>query len=216
MVIGGGKVADRKVRALLEAGANVTVISPALVPELAQLTRERSIQVFERPFRSGDLQGFFLAIAATDDPELNRRIWQEALEQGCLINVVDDPQHSNFILPAVVRRGDFTLAVSTGGASPALARRVRERLEREYGPEYGTFTELLAKLRPELLARFHTPQARLEAALALLEGEVLGTLKNKGREAARQVAIQIWSGLEIPPDPVEPEGAHGSSDEGIG
>ncbi len=215
VVIGGGKVADRKARALLEAGANVTIISPALVPELYQLTQESSIPVLHRPYRSGDLKGVFLAIAATDDPELNQKIWQEALEQGCLINVVDDPQHSNFILPAVVRREDFTLAVSTGGASPALARRVREALEQEYGPEYGAFTRLLAGLRPEMLARFSSAESRLEAALALLEGEVLGALREEGSEAARQAALELWSALETTQRAAAPQKAAGAFDEGM-
>lgn len=207
LVIGGGKVADRKVRALLEAGAKVTVISPSLVPELDHLSQEDRIQVLRRAYRPGDLEGVFLVIAATDDPALNHAVWEEAQRCGCLINVVDDPRHSNFILPAVLRRGEFTLSISTGGGSPALARRVREQLEPQFGPEYGELARLLAELRPDLLRRFASPEARLSAALALIDaGALLSTLREEGYEAARRLALETWSAIDSGPEPSSKEG----------
>jgi precorrin-2 dehydrogenase/sirohydrochlorin ferrochelatase len=179
VVIGGGNVAARKVAGLLEAGARVTVISPALAPELKTLAEAGRVVFIGR-----DLAGAFLVIAATDEPAVNRAVWQEAEQIGCLVNVVDDPAHSNFIVPAVVRRGDVSVAVSTGGASPALARHLRERLETLVGPDYGELADLLAELRPQLLSRFESGEARLAVALRLIDSELPGILRQSGREAA--------------------------------
>jgi len=144
-------VAARKVAGLLAAGARVTVISPELSTEVESRAAERQITVLRRAYEPGDLSGAFLVIAATDDPPANAAVWEEARQLGCLINAVDDPAHSNFILPAVVRRGEVNLAISTGGASPTLARRLREQLETQVGPEYGDLAGLMAELRPEIM-----------------------------------------------------------------
>jgi precorrin-2 dehydrogenase/sirohydrochlorin ferrochelatase len=191
VVVGGGNVAARKVAGLIEAGAHVTVISPALAPELETLAEAGRIIFIDRPYRRGDLAGAFLVIAATDDPAANQAVWREAEQRGCLVNVVDDPAHSNFILPAVVRRGDVSVAVSTGGASPALARRLRERLETLVGPEYGELADLLAELRPQLLSRFESGEARLAIALRLIDSELPGILQQSGREAALLYALEL-------------------------
>jgi siroheme synthase-like protein len=191
VVIGGGNVAARKVAGLLEAGARVTVISPALAPELETLAETGRIVFIGRDYRTGDLAGAFLAIAATDEPAVNQAVWQEAEQLGCLVNVVDDAAHSNFIVPAVVRRGEVSVAVSTGGASPALARRLRERLETLVGPEYGELADLLAELRPQLLSRFESGEARLAVALRLVDSELPGILRQSGREAALLYALEL-------------------------
>jgi precorrin-2 dehydrogenase/sirohydrochlorin ferrochelatase len=191
VVIGGGSVAARKVAGLLEAGAQVTVISPALTLELKTLAEAGRIVVINRPYWEGDLAGAFLVIAAADDPAVNQAVRQEADRHNCLLNVVDDPAHSNFITPAIVRRGDVTIAISTGGASPALARRLRERLETLVGPEYGELASLLAELRPELLSRFEPGEARLTAALRLVDSELLDVIRRSGREAARRYALDL-------------------------
>lgn len=191
LVVGGGDVAVRKVTGLLEAGACVTVISPALAPELQTLAETGRIAVINRPYRGQDLAGAFLVIAATDDPAVNQAVWQEAARCGCLVNVVDDPAHSNFMMPAVVRRGEVTIAVSTGGASPALARRLREWLETLVGLEYGELADLLAELRPDLLSRFEPGEARQAAALRLVDSELLDIVKREGREAAKRRAMEL-------------------------
>ena len=151
VVVGGGAVAARKLAGLLAAGARVTVISPELSTEVESRAADRQITVLRRAYEPGDLSGAFLVIAATDDPPTNAAVWDEARQLGCLINAVDDPAHSNFILPAVVRRGEVNLAISTGGASPTLARRLREQLETQVGPEYGDLAGLMAELRPEIM-----------------------------------------------------------------
>ncbi len=143
-----------------------------------------AITFLPRPYQDGDLEGAYLVIAATDDPTVNQSVWTEAERRGCLINVVDDPQHSNFILPAVVRRGEVSVAVSTGGNSPALARRLRERIEKLIGPEYGALAELLGELRPELIADFPEGEARLQAALKVIDSDILNIIQSQGRNAA--------------------------------
>lgn len=192
VVIGGGKVAARKAQSLLEAGASVSAISPEFCPEFSALGGpQAAVEMIPRAYQSGDLAGAFLVIAATDDPQVNQAVWREALQQGCLVNVVDDPQHSNFIVPAVVQRGEIKIAVTTGGASPALARRLRERLEALVGPEYADLAALLADLRPELQSRFAAGEPRLAAALRLVDSDLLEILKSAGMQAARHRALQI-------------------------
>ncbi len=191
VVIGGGVVAARKVAGLLAARAAVTVISPQLVSELEQRVAAGEVQVVRRPYQPGDLEGAALVIAATADPAVNRAVWEEASRRGCLINVVDDPAHSNFIVPAVVRRGEITVAVSTGGASPALARRLRERLAATIGPEYGILADLLAELRPALLARCAPGEARLAAALRLVDSDVLEIIRRDGADAGRARLVAL-------------------------
>lgn len=191
VVIGGGAVATRKVAGLLAARAAVTIISPALAPALERLAAEGQAQALRRPYRPGDLEGAFLVIAATDDQAVNRAVWEEANRRGCLVNVVDDPAHSNFIVPAIVRRDEITVAVQTGGASPALARRLRERLEATVGPEYGVLARLLAELRPELLARVPPGESRLAAALRLVDSDVLDVIRRDGAEAGRARLLEL-------------------------
>lgn len=184
VVIGGGNVAARKVEGLLAADAQVRVISPALSPELELLDDTGRIICLRRAYQEGDLQDAYLVIAATDDTSVNHAVWREATKLGCLINVVDDPQHSTFILPAVVQHGDLTIAISTGGGSPALARRLRERIETFIGPEYGILTDVLAELRPELIASFPHGNSRLKAALRVVDSDILHIIQNKGKDAA--------------------------------
>ncbi len=150
VVIGGGQVALGKVRGLLEAGAQVTVISPELAPQLAHLTEQGLVRHIARPYQPGDLRGYALAFVATDDPTVNARVAQEGRELGVWVNAVDDPAHCDFIMPAVVRKGDITVAVSTGGGSPAVARRLREELERFLGDEFALMLEVAAEVRRHL------------------------------------------------------------------
>jgi len=188
VVVGGGHVAARKVEGLLAAGAQIKVISPILIPELQTLAASGAITFISRTYQNGDLEGAYLAIAATDETTVNHAVWAEALKQGCLVNVVDDPEHSTFIMPAVFQRGEMSVAISTGGSSPALARRLRERLEGIIGPEYGTLTGLLAELRPELITSFSPGKERLQAALRVVDSNILQVIQNQGRDAALRYA----------------------------
>jgi precorrin-2 dehydrogenase/sirohydrochlorin ferrochelatase len=184
VVIGGGIVAARKVESLLAAGAQVKVISPELTPDLQLIVTSGKLNYIPRAYQNGDLEGAVLVIAATNDPSVNQSVWREAMQRGCLINTVDDPQHCNFILPAVVQRGDLSIAISTGGSSPALARRLRERIEELIGPEYGLLAEVLAELRPGLIAAYPDGESRLQAVYHLIDSGIIDILQTQGKEAA--------------------------------
>jgi len=150
VVVGGGHIALRKVRALLEHGASVEVISPDLCPELIELEKSGRIGILHRQYQPGDLQKALIAIAATDNSDINQQVIKEAQGKAVLVNAVDDPGNSDFIVPSYVRRGDITIAVSTAGRSPALARKIRARLEKELGDEYASLVNLIGEVRAEV------------------------------------------------------------------
>jgi precorrin-2 dehydrogenase/sirohydrochlorin ferrochelatase len=150
VVVGGGRVALRKVRALLEHGAIIKVISPDLCPELNKLRETGEIEALQRRYQAGDLAGALLAIAATDNRDINRKVVREAQSKAVLVNVIDDPVNSDFIVPSYGRRGGVTIAVSTAGTSPALARKIRTRLEQELGDEYASLAQLIGEVRAEV------------------------------------------------------------------
>ncbi len=153
IVVGGGEVARRKVEGLLSCGAAVTVISPQLTASLARRREAGEFEWRAREYRDGDLAGAFLVIAATDDQMVQARIHAEAERDNLLLNVADVPKWCNVILPAVVRRGDLSIAISTGGASQALAGKLRRELEGCFGVEYEVLLRLLSRLRPLVLDR---------------------------------------------------------------
>jgi len=150
VVVGGGQVALRKVRALLEHRANIEVISPDPCSELIELAEDGQIRVFRRHYQPGDLRKAFTAIAATDNSDINRQVIKEARGKAVLVNAADDLENSDFIVPSYVRRGDMTIAVSTAGRSPALARKIRARLEKEFGDEYASLVSLIGEVRAEV------------------------------------------------------------------
>lgn len=152
IVIGGGAIAEQKVATLLAAQGRVTVVAPELTPGLAALAKAGSIVHYPRPYQAGDLSGVFLAVAATDRIDVQRAAAAEAEAEGVLLNVVDTPELCTFIVPAVARQGPLTVAVSTGGASPALARRVRDEIAQWLGPEHSLFVRILERLRQRLAA----------------------------------------------------------------
>jgi precorrin-2 dehydrogenase/sirohydrochlorin ferrochelatase len=190
-VIGGGEVATRKVAALREAGAHPIVISPVLCEALRCQVQSGEVDAIEREYRSGDLDGMGLVIAATDDPVTNEAIWREARNAGCLVNVVDDPARCNFFLPATVRRGALTLSISTNGNSPALARRIRQDLEYQYDAAYGPYLALLGELRPLVQEMLANSGRRKMLWEALLDSDILELLRSGAAEAARQRAQEI-------------------------
>jgi len=150
VVIGGGKVALRKVKTLLQAQAKVTVIAPSLTASLAKLAQAEVIFYKQKEYMSGDMTGFFLAVCATDSSFINAAAAKEAKAKHILVNVVDHSFPSDFTVPAQVSRGDLLLTVSTGGKSPALARQLRIDLEKEYGDTYGILLDMIEKVRLEL------------------------------------------------------------------
>ena len=189
LVVGGGPVAYRKAKTLLEHGAAVTVVSPDLCPEMKNLARDANVHAVLGEYDAGNLRDVFLAIAATDDARVNRRVAAEAGERGVLVNVVDDLESSRFIAPSYLRRGDVTIAISTGGASPALARRIRVKLETEFGSEYAQLASLLGEVRTGLKSRGVTvPGDTWQEALDL--EPLLELLRARRVDEAREMVLE--------------------------
>ncbi|MBE0585157.1 MAG: bifunctional precorrin-2 dehydrogenase/sirohydrochlorin ferrochelatase [Desulfofustis sp.] len=151
LVVGGGIVAARKISALLLSRAVVRVVSPESCGKVRRLAEEGRIELLERPFQGDDLAGVFLVFAATNSPQVQNRIAEQARRRGILLNSAENPGLSSFLVPARVRRGDFLLAVSTGGASPALSALIKRKLALQFGPEYALLVHLLAGVRSKVV-----------------------------------------------------------------
>jgi len=175
LVVGGGEIGERKARALLQCGAQVTVVSPALTRGLAALAAAGRVVDRRRTFRRSDLRGCALVVAATGDPSVDAAVAALGRRAHVLVNVVDRPELCDFILPSVLQRGELQIAVSTGGRSPALAREIRRRLEALFGPEYAELIARTGEARRTARAAARTPSARLEA------GRRVATLALVGR-----------------------------------
>jgi len=150
VVVGGGTVALRKVITLLDCGADITVISPKPHAEMSKLFKNKAIQLIRRSYEPGDLGGATLSIAATHVKKINRKVAEEAKKKGILVNVVDDSEPSDFIIPSSFRRGDLSVAVSTSGRSPAFAKKIRAKLEKNIGIEYAYLLSLVAEIRSKI------------------------------------------------------------------
>lgn len=177
VVVGGGAIAERKVLALMKAGAVVTVVSPVLTPRLSREKEKKTIRHIGRGYRKGDLKGSFLVIAATDTPAVNSRVARDAPSP---VNVVDVPKECTFIAPSVVRRGPLTIAISTGGKSPAFAGTLRRELERIYGPEVGGYLTFMGTVRKKALAVVCDRKRRERLLKDLASEQVLHLLHTKG------------------------------------
>ncbi len=188
VVVGGGQVALRKVKALLDYGADVRVISPDLCPELNRLAEAEEISVGKRLFQLGDLEGALITVAATDEHSINIEVAKEARGKGVLVNVVDDPDNSDFIVPSCLRRGDITVAVSTAGRSPALARKIRSRLEKDLDNEYAALALLIDEVRMEVKSQgIKVNGEDWQKALDL--DLLIDLLKKNDRERARNLLL---------------------------
>lgn len=153
LVVGGGRAAELRVEELLAAGAEVTVEAAALTPRLAELAAGGALRWVARDYQSGDAEGFLLIVAAREGRELNHEIFAEAERRGALVNCYDDPEHCRFAFPSVHRQGDLVIAISTNGKCPAMAVRLRERFQDEFGPAYAAFLRRAGKLRTRLADR---------------------------------------------------------------
>jgi precorrin-2 dehydrogenase / sirohydrochlorin ferrochelatase len=147
VVVGGGTVAESKIRSLLESDATVRVVAPSVTAPIDAWAVASRVELRLESYTPDELTGAFLVVAATSSPEVNRRVFQEAQAQGILCNAVDQPDECDFYYPAVVRRGSLQIAISTEGLSPALAQRLRRELETQFGPEYGVWLEWLGQVR---------------------------------------------------------------------
>ena len=153
LLVGGGRVAGRKLAALLEAGALVRLVSPKLHPATRELSAHEDVEHLARGFEPSDLEGAWLCVCSTDDEDLNRKVAAEAEKRRIFVNVVDVPPLCSFIVPASLKRGELHLAVSTGGASPAVAAALRRSLESQFGPEWADYLKVMRAARGEVLGR---------------------------------------------------------------
>lgn len=162
LIVGGGRIAEEKAEAVLRSATEVTLLAPRITERLQRWAEQRLLKHIEQEYRPGDARGYFLVIAATASEQVNRAVYREAKENGALCNAVDDPGFCDFYAPAVVRRGDFQIAISTGGHSPALAQQVRKELEDQFGPEYRELTSWLGRVRASLRSALPSSARRTE------------------------------------------------------
>jgi precorrin-2 dehydrogenase/sirohydrochlorin ferrochelatase len=172
LVVGGGRVAERKVKSLLDCKAEVVVVSPEVTAGLKQLAEDGIINYRAREYTVDDLNGVFIAISATNCQELNRRVAGDCFARNIPINAVDDPEYCSFIVPAIVRRGDLTISISTGGKSPALAKKIRQELEQQYGNEYATLLQYLGRIREQVLEKVPDQEQREKVFRCLVENHL--------------------------------------------
>lgn len=196
VIVGAGEVAERKALRLLECGAAVSVIGREPTPGLKKLADEGRVEYIAGYYDETFIKGAYLVISATDDPAVNESVQCAANREEILINVVDDPERCDFILPSIVQRGALQIAISTGGTSPGMARKVRLDLEKEYGGEYALFLEILARLRKKVLERGRTPAENKKIFEAVVNSEALDLVRGKKWDGARQV-IRALSGEDI-------------------
>jgi precorrin-2 dehydrogenase/sirohydrochlorin ferrochelatase len=171
VVVGGGEIGLEKVEGLLACGGDVVLVAPEAVPELQELAREGSIAWRRRPYRGSDLDGAFLVIASTDDTDVNIAVYEDAERRAMLVNVVDVPPLCNFILPAIVRTGPLAIAISTAGASPALAKRMKREVSELFGEEYAQLAVLLNDVRGWAKGTLPTYQDRKAFFEGIVNGE---------------------------------------------
>lgn len=186
-------MAARKVDRLLSCGAKVCVVSPRLVPELLDLKNDRKIEHIDDEYSGEYLYGATLVIGATDDDQTNAAISRDSKNKGIPVNIVDDPQKCDFILPSLVERGDMTIACGTGGASPALARHVREELEKIFGEEYATLVNLLGRLRTKMEKNAGVGGIWFEKLMA---AGLLSAIRRKDETEVKNIVREV-TGLEV-------------------
>jgi len=187
VVVGGGNVAERKVRRLLACGAQVEVVGKTLTSVLAAWKGQGRIVHLEGDYEESRLAGAALVIGATDNEDVNARIASDARSRGIPVNIVDKPALCDFILPSVVERGDLLLAVSTGGKSPALAAKLREDLEETFGPEYAVLVEILGKLRERVIAAGGSSAENRERFAAVVRSDILDHIRRKDWKRVREI-----------------------------
>lgn len=204
VLVGGGREAEGKARQLLERNARLTVISPRLTEEMQRWAGENRFVWIPRTYRQGDLEGAFMAIVAEHEGDINKIAYQEAKERDILINVMDDIPHANFAFGSIVKQGPLTISISTGGAAPALAVRLRERFEKEFGKEYGEFLEFMQSLRKPMAKHHQEFDTRKRLWYELIDSDILSLFRENQIEKAYERAKEIV-GDEVVNDALELE-----------
>ena len=194
VVVGGGTIGERKVKGLLDVGAYVVLISPEVTDGLARLGESGQIELVQRTFRKGDVEGAVLVFSATGSPEVNRRVAAEAGVNAVLLNSAEGSVAGDFILPSVFRQGALQVALSTGGGSPAYVRMVREWLEEIFGPEHGKLVDFLERLRPRVMARFPDDAGRRRAVWdRLVRWETVQLIRQRRWDQVEEMVVQCLS-----------------------
>lgn len=195
VIIGGGKVAERKCSALLRAGARVTVISPGITRTLQRYRGKKFLKHVSRHYRKGDIRSAFAVIVATDSEATNRQVVTDAAGAGVLLNVVDNPSLCTFIAPSIMTRGPLTIAISTGGVSPAMARTIKRELERMYGTEFSGYLRFVKEIRGRAMREISDKGERERFLKGLASEEMIGLLRRQGFREARKTALKRWQAL---------------------
>ncbi|MCY3774028.1 MAG: bifunctional precorrin-2 dehydrogenase/sirohydrochlorin ferrochelatase [Gemmatimonadetes bacterium] len=186
LVVGGGGISEEKAAALLDCGAEVTVVSPDLTEALRDRADRGEIRWIARQYEPGDVRDFRLVISATDSTEVNERVYRDAEAEGVMVNVVDVPALCRFIVPSIVRRGDLCIAISTGGKSPALAKKIRGELEGAFGTEYAVLLDLLGQYRPRMKAMYPDEiETRARLWTSLVDSDILDLIREGRADEAR-------------------------------
>lgn len=188
VIIGGGKVAERKILTLVKTCADITVVSPEITEKIEREKVKGTIKHICRQYRKGDLKNAFLVIAATDSPDVNKQVSKDA---PCLVNVVDTPHLCNFIVPSVIKRNPLTIAVSTSGISPALSRSIRKELEKMYGSEFSHYLKFLRRIRTEAMSVIKDKRKRGEFLKAIAAEKIIEMLREKGFKETKKVADDL-------------------------
>lgn len=202
VIVGAGEVAERKAARLLECGAEVAVIGREPAPGLRALAREGRLEHITADYDEtlvSIFKGAYLVISATDDRSVNESVRDAAQREGVPVNVVDDPQLCDFILPSIVQKGALQIAISTGGASPALARKIRIGLEREFGDEYALFLDIMGELRARIVGKGRPSSENKKVFEAVVNSEILDLLREKKWDEARRVILKL-TGEDIDPE----------------
>jgi precorrin-2 dehydrogenase/sirohydrochlorin ferrochelatase len=200
IVIGGDRIAAEKAAALAACGALVSVLSPEFSPEVLALAEQGKVTLRAKDYEPGDLAEAFVVVAAVTDPALIEAIWLETQRRGQPVNIVDVPRYCSFILPSVLRRGKLTVAVSTEGASPSLAKRIRQRLEESLPPAYEDYIDLAAQARSYLRQREIAYETRDEFFRDFMASPILDALSAGERERALEITAELLMayGIEVP------------------
>ena len=196
IVVGGGDVAERKAERLLSFGARVTVIGKTLTPLLETMKRDGRIEHINADYDGAFISDAIMVIGATNREDINAQISRDGKHKGILVNIVDDPGRCDFILPSIMQQGDLSIAISTGGKSPALAKKLREDLETLYGPEYRVLLDVLGNLREKIVARGHSSDENKQLFEAVVYSDILKHIKNKNWNHVKKIIYDI-TGVEI-------------------
>jgi precorrin-2 dehydrogenase / sirohydrochlorin ferrochelatase len=205
IVIGGGSVAERKAKTLSSYGADLVVIAPEVTEGLLDLQEEGALTIEQRGYVRGDLEGAFVVVCATDSEEINRAVHSEATERNCLVNVVDVPELCNFIVPSIVRRGGLQIAISTGGAAPVVAKRLRKRFQTEFGEEWGEYVSLLGEVRAIVMSRVPGGEPERKPIYErIADSDLLERMQRGERPSAEEVFAEFRDAPEATAPESEP------------